>query len=97
MERAPALTFTVEAVGGVKSSTLLGPAVPLKVEQSKSGVTITIPNLSEDLQRQPARTLNLRETIRRGPAPTVRSPTRACSPGLQSSGGPVAGNQTNKY
>lgn len=59
MPRWPGRTFTVKGVDAVKSATLLGSSAPLKVKQSKSGVTITLPDLPEDLQRQPAWTLKL--------------------------------------
>jgi alpha-L-fucosidase len=59
LPRWPGRKFLVKDVAGVKSVSLLGSSSPLKFKQAKDGVTIQLPDLSEELFHQPAWVLKL--------------------------------------
>ena len=59
LPRWPGRTFTVKDITGVQAVSLLGGAAPLRFQNAKGGVTITLPDLPEDLQTQPAWVLKL--------------------------------------
>ena len=54
LPRWPGRAFHIKDVAGVKSVTLLGSPSPLKFKPSKGGVSIELPDLPEELLRQPA-------------------------------------------
>jgi len=54
LPRWPGRTFVVNKLNGVKAVTLLGSTEPLKFRIVGSGVEIDLPNLSDELLRQPA-------------------------------------------
>ena len=54
LPRWPGRGFHVRDVAGVKSVTLLGSAATLKFKMDKGGVSIELPDLPEELMRQPA-------------------------------------------
>jgi alpha-L-fucosidase len=59
LPRWPGGTFSVRDVPGVKSVTLLGSAAPVKFSSANGGVSIQLPELSEELRPQPAWVLKL--------------------------------------
>jgi len=54
LPRWPGRSFHLKDVSGVKSVALLGSAVPLRFKAAKDGVSITLPELPEELLPQPA-------------------------------------------
>jgi alpha-L-fucosidase len=54
LPRWPGRNFRLKDVNGVKSVTLLGSPMPLKFKAVKSGVSIKLPALPEELMQQPA-------------------------------------------
>jgi alpha-L-fucosidase len=54
LPRWPGRTFTVNNVTGVKEVTLLGSVGPVKFRVVHGGVEIDLPDLSDELSRQPA-------------------------------------------
>lgn len=59
LPRWPSKTFTVKNIEGIKSVSLLGGPAALKFQSRGSAVTITLPDLPEDLLHQPAWVLKL--------------------------------------
>ncbi len=59
MPRWPGRGFQVKDITGVKAVTLLGATAPLKFTANRDGVTIQLPDLPEELLRQPAWVLKL--------------------------------------
>jgi len=54
LPRWPSHTFEVKDVTGIKSVSLLGSTAPLKFKSAKNGISISLPELPEDLLTQPA-------------------------------------------
>ncbi|MCC6393961.1 MAG: alpha-L-fucosidase, partial [Bryobacterales bacterium] len=54
LPRWPGRSFHVKNVAGVKSVTLLGSPAALKFKTAKGGVSVELPEMPEDLMRQPA-------------------------------------------
>jgi alpha-L-fucosidase len=59
LPRWPGRAFHVKDVAGVKSVTLLGSPLPLKFKTAKGGLSIDLPELPENLLRQPAWVLKM--------------------------------------
>jgi alpha-L-fucosidase len=59
LPRWPGKSFTVQKVAGLKSVSLLGVPGTLRFQAAKGGVTVTLPDVPEDLMRQPAWVLKL--------------------------------------
>ncbi len=59
LPRWPGKQFVVRDVAGVKGATLLGAAGALKVHGVKGGVRVSLPEMPEDLMRQPAWVIKL--------------------------------------
>jgi alpha-L-fucosidase len=59
LPRWPGNRFLVKDVAGLKSVTLLGSSSPLKFKKAKDGVSVQLPDLPEELFRQPAWVLKL--------------------------------------
>ena len=59
LPRWPGGTFRVKDVTGVKSVTLLGSAAPVKFTSANGGISVQLPELSEELRPQPAWVLKL--------------------------------------
>jgi hypothetical protein len=54
LPRWPGRNFHLKDVSGAKSVTLLGSTAPLRFVVTKGGVSITLPDLPEELLPQPA-------------------------------------------
>ena len=59
LPRWPGRNFTLRHVAGVKAVTLLGASAPVKFKPAKSGLSIQLPDLPEELLSQPAWALKL--------------------------------------
>ncbi|MBV6430170.1 MAG: hypothetical protein IANPNBLG_00274 [Bryobacteraceae bacterium] len=59
LPRWPGRAFHVKNISGVKSVTLLGSPAALKFKAAKGGVSVELPDVPEDLMRQPAWVLKL--------------------------------------
>jgi alpha-L-fucosidase len=59
LPRWPGRTFAVKDVPGVKGVTLLGSAAPLKFRAKGGAVTVSMPDVPEELMRQPMWALKL--------------------------------------
>lgn len=59
LPRWPGKRFFVQNVTGVKNASLLGAAGALKVHGVKGGVRVSLPEMPEDLMRQPAWVIKL--------------------------------------
>ncbi|HZO57795.1 MAG TPA: alpha-L-fucosidase [Bryobacteraceae bacterium] len=59
LPRWPGKSFTVQKVAGVKSVSLLGVPGTLRFQAAMGGVAVTLPDVPEDLMRQPAWVLKL--------------------------------------
>ena len=54
LPRWPESSFLLKNIGSVKSATLLGDTRSLKFKASNHGTVVSLPNLPENLRRQPA-------------------------------------------
>jgi alpha-L-fucosidase len=61
LPRWPGRTFHMKDLAGVKSVTLLGPNSTLKFKAEKGGVTVSMPDIPEELLTQPAWVLQFKQ------------------------------------